>query len=202
MKTSKKLVILSLVLTNIFLNGFAYGQEKAARLMNVPDGEEMMKICIREGATNVVNKLNERDWDILGERVASGDRYWVEASACLIQGQNFFIFEERDPDKRLGDYVTAVLSDAWREVLLKKPETILELRDKISLGWTCSYPYEAVLDETHTVEWADDYLEQGLSALAKVDDEFLQMEKEVCETYLKHYHKTVRELITNRNKRG
>jgi len=203
MKTSKKIAIITLALASIFLNHFAYGQEETGRLINTPNGEEMLKICVREGAANVINGFDQRGWDILGERVATGDRDWVNASACLVQGKNFFVFEDLNLSTReLGDYATAVLSDAWREVLLKKPEIILELRERISFAWTCSYPYEAVLDETHTVEWADDYLEQGLAALARVDNEYLQTEKEVCEIYLKRRHKVVRELLADRNKRG
>jgi len=207
----KKIAITFFTLTGFSLSGFTYAQEGTARLINVPNGEEMMKICVREGAANVINEFDQRGWDILGERLATGDPEWVEAVACLMHGQNFFIFEDLNLKTReLGDYATAILSDAWREVLLKKPETILELGRKIPLSLTCGYPYEAVLDKTHTVEWADDYLEQGLAALAKIDDEsfrtvdneYLQTEREVCEIYLKRDHKTVRKLIAARHQRG
>jgi len=200
MSTSKKLAITFFTLASFFLNDFAYGQEEAARLMNVPNGEEMIKICVREGATNVVNQFDKRDWDILGERVATGDRYWIEASACLVQGKNFFIFEDIDPDKRLGDYADAVLRDAWQKVLLKTPEIILELGEKIPLEWVCRYPYEAAWDYK-TVEVVDEYLDKMLAALARVDNEDLQLDKEICEIYLKHYHKIFREDLANQQKR-
>jgi len=124
-------------------------------------------------------KESTRALGILFEKkVATGERGWVEASACLVQSFNFLVEDPyEDPDKAdLRDYVAAVLMDAWREALLKEPETILELGGKISFGWTCGYPYRSYkgdFDETHTIEWADDYLEQGLAALARVDNEYL-----------------------------
>jgi len=105
-------------------------------------------------------------------------------------------YKDRDSNKKaLHEYAIAVLKDAWRKVLLKNPETILALRGEISLYWMCEYPYGAILDPTHTVEWVDDYLEQGLAALARVDNEYLQVEKESCGLYLKRDHKRMRKFI-------
>jgi len=203
MHLSKKRVIVFFALVSFLLNSFVYGQEGRERLINIPNGKEMTKICVREGATNVVNGFDERAWDALGERVATGDPDWVEASACLMQDFSFSVYEYRYPNKEdLGDYANEVLRHAWREVLLKKPETLLEFGERISFKWACGYPYDTLLDDAYTVEWADDYLEQGLAALAQVKNEYLQTERKVCEIYLRDIHKFARKEITNRNERG
>jgi len=201
MKISKKLAMLFFTLTGFFLNSFAYGQTATERLINTSDGEEMVQICAREGAANIVDDFDRRGWDILGERAATGDWGWLNASACLAHGLNFFIDNAPDPNKEdLGDYGVATLGDAWQEVLLKNPEKILSFTGKIPLEWVCSYPYEAAWDYK-TAEVIDEYLDKMLAALARVDNENLQIGKQVCEMYLKYYHKGFREDIANQQKR-
>jgi len=202
MKTSKKLVMIFFALASFFLNSFVYGQTVTERLVNIRDGAEMVQICAREGAANIVDDFDRRGWDALKERAATGDPDWLDASACLAHGLKFFVDKEYNPNKEnLGDYGVAVLIDAWQEVLLRNPEKILGFGDKIPLGWVCGYPYEAAWDY-NTVELVDEFLNKMLAALEKVDDEELQLNKKICELYLKDAHEGFREDLANRHKRG
>jgi len=114
-------------------------------LINTQDGEEMMDICFQEGASKIVDGLDKRGWDILGERVATGDRYWVVASACLMDGLRYppCTYEKCDPDEENLNYAWGVLRGAWHEVLLKDPFEIIRLERGgsnwiLTLDLTCS----------------------------------------------------------------
>jgi len=190
----KKMLIFP-ILVGFFFNHSAYGQSETQLVHTMKNGDEMVQLCMREGAANVLVNFGRDGWDAFGKKVAIGDPDWVEASACLVQGIQFYRGDDA-PGDTLGDYGDAILKDAWREVLLKNPKILLELQHKISAQLTCSYPYEASWDFTD--ELADDYLERGLAVLASVEDKNLQTEREVCALYLQQDHQRIKTLINQK----
>jgi len=149
--------------------------------------KEFENRCYNEGAVDVVNELSVGGWDnpvwvnIL-ENIASGDKEWLRASACIGENSGY-------SNGNIGFDV----SIAWAEALPKNPRAVLTLSLMgISLGRICSIP---IIEPTR--EWAAQYVKDTLAALEAIPDDAqvpddaqiwslpLKIERDVCILRLK-----------------
>jgi len=154
------------------------------------EGLDMLERCKSEGAIELVVSLmkdNRKEWDEAMQKIVTADWRWIEASACLSHGV-FFGAEALDRNGGNGDYAWATLTESWPQALLNNPEELLKQSHEISLALMCSFPLYLVDHRDEPKEKADEFLEQALAALERVDEDYLRASKEACKTYLKFDH--------------